>query len=269
MHPILALRLRHFLDGIAESRARHLMGMLTEEVAKQIHRDALTHLAQHPAHSLVHEVVGMMKVELGIAQAPRRVALLRGLPGADDAHALFPETGAPGEVIDDLDLIVFIAQSGGQQEPLAKDLMDGEIDQIPIVGLLGIAQIHRQDLIATTNSRLIVYQPFRGQPFELRHEYQQSAEPDLMPTVHQQLRDLAQREVFRDGTHHLARLGHFQSEERIALTILARSGLEEPHEDLALLVVLQRLHIHYYIPCCHHFDGKDTKKIEKYKRNGS
>ena len=46
------------------------MGMLTEEVAKDIHPYPFTHLTQHPAHSLMHEIVGMMEMDLSIAQAP-------------------------------------------------------------------------------------------------------------------------------------------------------------------------------------------------------
>ena len=144
--------------------------------------------------------------------------------------------------------------------------MDGEVDEIPVVGLLGILQIHRQDFIATANGGLIVGQPFRSQPFELRHKNQQSTETNLMPAAHQQRWDFAQREVLGNGTYHLARLWHFQAKKLIALTILTRSCLEEPHEDLSLRIILLRLHKFYNFTCCHHIDGKGTKKLEKYKR---
>ena len=96
MKPVLAFWFRHLFDGVAEGGARHLVGMLVEEVAKEVHPYPFTHLAQHPAHRLVHEVVGMMEVDLSIAQAPRRVALLRGLPRTDDTHALFPKARTLG-----------------------------------------------------------------------------------------------------------------------------------------------------------------------------
>ena len=70
------------------------MGMLFEEVAEEVHADAFAHLAEHPTDRLVHEVVGMMQMHLGIAETPRRVALLRSLPCANHADALFPETRA-------------------------------------------------------------------------------------------------------------------------------------------------------------------------------
>ena len=70
--------------------------MLAEEVTKEIHRDALAHLAKHPADGLVHQVVRMMKMDLSIAEAPGGIAHLRGLPRADYTHALLPEVGTVG-----------------------------------------------------------------------------------------------------------------------------------------------------------------------------
>ena len=46
-------------------------------------------------------------------------------------------------------------------------------------------------------------------------------------------------------TDHFAGLGHFHTQEFIAFAIFAWAGLEEPHEDLSLLVILQRLHVCY------------------------
>ncbi len=46
------------------------MGMLAEEVAEQVHAAPLPHLTQHPADSLVHEVMRVVQVYLSIAQAP-------------------------------------------------------------------------------------------------------------------------------------------------------------------------------------------------------
>ena len=46
----------HLLDGIAQSRAGHLMDMLLQELPQQVHTATLTHLAQHPAHSLVQVI---------------------------------------------------------------------------------------------------------------------------------------------------------------------------------------------------------------------
>ena len=80
--------------------------MLPEEITKQIHAYTLAHLTQHPPHSLVHKVVGMVEMNLGIAEAPGGVAVLRGLPRADHTHALFPEVGAVGEGVEKRDFVV-------------------------------------------------------------------------------------------------------------------------------------------------------------------
>ena len=98
-HPLFALRLRHLLNGVAEHGTRHLVSMLVEKVTEQIHGDALTQLAQHPPHSFVHQIMRMMQMDFGIAQAPRWVAHLGGFPRADDAHALFPEARAGSQFI--------------------------------------------------------------------------------------------------------------------------------------------------------------------------
>ena len=69
-HPLFAFRLRHLLDGVAEHSAGHFVGMLAEEVTKDIHRDTLTHLTEHPADGLMHEVVGMVEMDLSISETP-------------------------------------------------------------------------------------------------------------------------------------------------------------------------------------------------------
>lgn len=59
-HPVLPLLLGHFLDGVTQSRAWHFVGMLLKEVTKKVHRNALAHLAEHPAHRFVHKVMRMV-----------------------------------------------------------------------------------------------------------------------------------------------------------------------------------------------------------------
>ena len=128
---------------------------------------------------------------------------------------------------------------------MAEYLMDGEVHEVPVVRLLSVMQIKRQDFIAGTDGSLVVFEALRCQPFELRHKNQQAAEPHLMPTIHQKFRHFAQGKVLWNSTYHLARLWHFQSQELIALAILARARLEEPHEYPSLLLILQRLHVSY------------------------
>ena len=69
-HPVLSFYGFQLLYGVAQGGARHLVDVLAEEAAQQVGRHALAHLSQHPSHGFVHEVVGVLKVALGIAQAP-------------------------------------------------------------------------------------------------------------------------------------------------------------------------------------------------------
>ena len=108
-HPVMPFIVAHLFDGVAEGCAGHLVGVLVEEIAEEIHGDTLAHFAEHPAYGFVHEVVGMVEVLLSIAKAPRRIALLRCLPRTHHAHALFPEVVAVSQGVEQLYLIVLVA----------------------------------------------------------------------------------------------------------------------------------------------------------------
>ena len=81
--------------------------MLTEEITKEIYRDALAHLAEHPTYGFVHQIVRVMQMDFGIAQAPRGIAHLRSLPRTDDAHALLPKARAFSQRVEEFNFIVF------------------------------------------------------------------------------------------------------------------------------------------------------------------
>ena len=67
---------------------------------------------------------------------------------------------------------------------MAEDLVNGEIDEVPVVRLLGILQIHRHNLVALSDGLNIVFQSFGGQSFKLCHKNQKTAKPHFVPTVH-------------------------------------------------------------------------------------
>ena len=69
-HPQPPFFLVHLFDGVSQGGAVHLVDVLVEKISKEVHADALAHLAEHPSHRLVHQVVGMVEVFLGIMQAP-------------------------------------------------------------------------------------------------------------------------------------------------------------------------------------------------------
>jgi len=63
-----------------ENQLRHiveyLVDMKVKEVAQQVHATAFAHLAQHPAHRLVHQVVRVVQMHPSIEQAPGEIACL-------------------------------------------------------------------------------------------------------------------------------------------------------------------------------------------------
>ena len=79
----------------------HLAGMLIEVGFERGHI-ALAHLAQHPTHSFVNQVVRMRQKDGGKAQS---VVILVGTyqhPARDHGDALFPEVGACSKAIEHL-----------------------------------------------------------------------------------------------------------------------------------------------------------------------
>ena len=126
---------------------------------------------------------------------------------------------------------------------MAEDLGDGEVDEVPVVGALGVLEIEGEDFIATADGGVIVFEALGGELLKFRHEDEQSAETDFVPAAHKEFGDFAQREVFCHALDDFARLGYFESEELVALTIFAGTGLEETHKHLSLRLILLRLHI--------------------------
>ena len=131
--------------------------------------------------------------------------------------------------------------------------MHREVYEIPVIRLLCIFQIHRQNFVTSPNSFLVIYKPFGRQPFKLVHKYQQTTKSYLMPFRHQQFRHLFQWKVVAHSLNDFSCLWHLQSQELIAIAILTGSRLKEPHEYLPLLLIPQRLHIRDYLLSFSHF----------------
>ena len=136
---------------------------------------------------------------------------------------------------------------------MSQNLRSRQVHQIPVVRLLPILQIHRHNLITLPDSLCIIYQSLQGKFLKPIHQYQQSAQPHLMPFRQQQVRHLSQREILRGSLNHLSRLRHFQPQELITLAILTGTRLKEPHEHSSLLLIPQRLHVFDNLLCRHLF----------------
>ena len=120
---------------------------------------------------------------------------------------------------------------------MTKDLWGREIYEVPVIGLFGILKVHRQDLVTTFNCFLIVFKALGSQLFEFYNEDEKTAEAHFVPATLKKCRYFAQVEILRHTTYYLSRLGHFQTQKFITLTILAWARLEEPHQHLSLLFV--------------------------------
>ena len=135
---------------------------------------------------------------------------------------------------------------------MPQNLIDRQIHQVPIICPFRILQVERHYLVALLNGLPVVLQPFRGQPLELIDKNQKAAEPHLMPARHQQFRHFIQRETSIYMLNYLANLWRLDAQELVALTIVARPGLEEPQHSLSLPLVVQRLHVFYDLLCLSH-----------------
>ena len=78
------------LDGIAQHGTRHLRSMKVEEFFFYI-LVSFSHLAQHPAHCFVYQVVSIAKQQCGHNQAIAEVVTADEMVGGDDGHASLPD----------------------------------------------------------------------------------------------------------------------------------------------------------------------------------
>ena len=61
--------------------------------------------------------------------------------------------------------------------------MHGEVDQVPVVGLLGILQVHLYYLVALGNGIGVVLHALGGLLLKLRNQDEEAAEAHLVPAV--------------------------------------------------------------------------------------
>src|SRR5438552_3404297 len=89
-HIVRALRVWQTLDGIPQRRARHATGVHLEK-DQQPSLVALPDLAQHPADSLVHQVLSVVQQQLGDLQRVIEVALPDEMVRGDHRDAPPPD----------------------------------------------------------------------------------------------------------------------------------------------------------------------------------
>src|SRR5262249_39888879 len=87
---MLALVGRKVLDGVAEHGGRHRVGVRIQEVDKPAAL-TLADLAQHPANSLLDQVVYVVQQDFGDSERVIKLFVADKLPRADDGNPPLPK----------------------------------------------------------------------------------------------------------------------------------------------------------------------------------
>lgn len=164
------------LDGVAEHRAGHLASVFVEEADQQRAVDPLADFAQHPADSLLDEVVFFAQQFLCDLECRRRVAALDEAERADDRDSAFPELVALGEGKEDIARVVEVV--------LADEELGRRVDEIPVV-----------DATRPGSGEVVVDKLLTGAGAILRHHDEESDHPMFVDVAPQQLIEIALRQL--------------------------------------------------------------------------
>lgn len=238
--PMLTFMLRHLLNGISQSSPGHLQTMFPEKITKSVYV-TLAHLAQHPADSLVHQVVMMAKKGFRQPQCVVKLTRLYQPQGRNDRYALLPQIFTAGKPVKHR------AISIGMQQPVADYLRTGQIHQVPVIGLTGMAQIESSYLL-TPFIRILLLSGKRFQ--HLLHKNHKTTQTHFMPPAVQQFFKFGKRHAAHDGLDHFTRLRHFQPEKFITFAIFAFACLEKAHQIATLNIVTLFLESSRYLFGC-------------------
>ena len=184
--------------------------MLIEEAEQRRAVRALAHLAQHPAHGLVHQRLRIVEQAGRELKRRRRVTALDEGVGREDRDAALPQHRARGELAQQVTRAI--------DEVLADDPVGARVDEVLVVdpALAHRGEVPHEDLVALT--RIPV------------HEDQQRCEPVLMLRVVEEKVDLVEREVTKTRDHGAGRRNP-HPDELVALAVLAGPGLEEAAQE--------------------------------------
>ena len=119
---------------------------------------------------------------------------------------------------------------------MSDNLRSRKVHEVPVVGIVGIFEIHLHNGIPSFDGCFVIRFLFCRQFLETLDEQKEAAQTNLVIAIGQQFGNLLERHVL-GVFHDLARLGHFQSQELVALAIFALARLEESHQANALLLV--------------------------------
>ena len=215
-----------FLDGVAQHGARHSAPVSVDKRAQACHV-ALAGLAQHPAHGLVHQVMGVVHQQNGEAEGVVQVVVFYEGVGRYHGYAVVPKQGAGGQPVEHVARLV--------DEICADNLRRGEVNEVPVVDACRVGKVHVKYPLGLVGL---------GSP-HLFHHYQQRTEACLVPFgVQQSAYCFKRRGLVAFG--YAARKRHGQSEKAVAVAVLALARLEEAAQVAALLLTAEGAQRGYY-----------------------
>jgi len=172
--------------------------------------------------------VGVVQEDVGDGEGVRELAVADEGHGADDADALLPDCFAIArEVVEEGAVAV--------EEPFAEERVAGEVDEVPVVDAVGVIQIEFDALLLLDRRLLRV-------PEDL-HEGEQGGEAQLVVLAGDAFFEVVETRLPPAFADDRARHGNLDSQELVALAVLAGAGLEEAREPRHLGGVRVREHL--------------------------
>ncbi len=133
--PVLSFRLWETLYGVAQGGAGHSAVILLKKGAEK-GVVFLAELAENPAGGFMHKVVGMGEHNFGQAERGGEDACADEIEGGHHGNTLFPKVFARGEGVKDSEFL-----RPGKADIWPEDILAGKIDEIPVVGSGGMAEV--------------------------------------------------------------------------------------------------------------------------------
>ena len=215
----------------------HFVAVKFEVVLKDV-QAAFPHFAEHPSHGFVDEVVGMVEQKVSDAQGVSIFVVADEHPVGDDGNTLLPKAGAQGQTVED-GAVWHAAVGEGMEQPVSENLWARHVDEIPVVGPMGMLQVEGGNFFSSGCHFRCVLASACGQcGLHFLDEQEQTAKACLVPGGEQKVMDFGQGDLQSGFLDHHAGLGTFQPDEAVAVAVFPCAGLEKAAEHLALAFVM-------------------------------
>ena len=218
----LPQRLRKPLDGIAEHRARHALRVTPQELFLD-RAVALADFSEHPAHSLVNEIVRIIEQEPRDTESRVKLTALDVLEGRHDGDASFPQQTRFGHPPQSASVTVVQVR--------ADDVLCRAVDQIPIVDPKRTTHVETINRVTTRGVSASV----------LPNQNEQREKSLLVPARFQQRGDVAQRNRLVLASE-LAKDRDADAEESITSSVLTGPRLEKALKHSCVRQATKGLH---------------------------